>query len=154
MHFVPIFSFRVFVFVGFFLYHLEAVFTSAHFSLTTNVSHGNLYLVLGFVGIQFTAASRYALTKFSYSLFGVLFLSSPVVFRICSSILIHIYLQYLCGLEGPSHCFWWSLFVWRIFHRLNRIFAMIIQWLEDTPSKEEYASQFIVLFFHFLFIKM
>ena len=28
-----------------------------------------------------------------------------------------------------------------------------IWWLEDTPSKEEYASQFVALFFHFLFIK-
>ena len=38
------------MFVGFFLL-LEAVFTSARFSLTANVSHGTLYLVLGFVGI-------------------------------------------------------------------------------------------------------
>ena len=41
------------------------------FSLTANISHGTLYLVLGFVGIQFAAASRCALTKFSYSSFGV-----------------------------------------------------------------------------------
>ena len=33
------FSFRAFVLVGFFLLHLEAIFTSAHFSLTANVSH-------------------------------------------------------------------------------------------------------------------
>ena len=57
--------------VGFFLLHLEAVFTSARFSLTANVSHGSLYLVLFFVGMYFAAASRWALTKFSYSSFGV-----------------------------------------------------------------------------------
>ena len=45
----------------------------SHFSLTANVSQGTLYLVLGFVGIQFAAALRCALTKFSYSSFGVLF---------------------------------------------------------------------------------
>ena len=62
--FCAFFSFRAFVFVGFFLLHLEAVFMSARFSLTANVSHGTLYLILGFVGIQFAAASRCALTKF------------------------------------------------------------------------------------------
>ena len=65
------FSFRAFALVGFFLLHLEAVFTSARFSLTANVSHGTLDLVLGFVGMYFAAASRLALTKFLYSSFGV-----------------------------------------------------------------------------------
>ena len=59
------------MFVGFFLLHLEAVFTSARFSLTTNVSHETLDLVLSFVGRYFLAASRCVLTKFSYSSFGV-----------------------------------------------------------------------------------
>ena len=49
--FCAFFSFRAFVFVGFFLSHLEAVFTSARFSLTANVFHGTLYSVLRFVGI-------------------------------------------------------------------------------------------------------
>ena len=52
---------------------MEAVFTSARFSLTAKVSQGTLYLVLSFVGMYFAAASRCALTKFSYSSFGVLF---------------------------------------------------------------------------------
>ena len=52
---------------------MEAVFTSARFSLTAKVSHGTLYLVLIFVGMCFAAASRCASTKFSYSSFGVLF---------------------------------------------------------------------------------
>ena len=39
------------------------------------------------------------------------------------------------------------------FRRLSRTLAVTIRWSEDTLSKEEYASQFITLFFHFLFIK-
>ena len=61
------------MFVGFFRSFLEAVFTSARFSLTAKVSHGTLCLVLSFVGMHFAAASRFGLTKFSYSSFGVLF---------------------------------------------------------------------------------
>ena len=60
------FSFRAFALVVFFLLHLVAVFTPARFSLTTNVSHGTLDLVLTFVGMYFAAASRWALTKFSF----------------------------------------------------------------------------------------
>ena len=50
------------------------LFSLVHvFSLTAKVSQGALYLVLSFVGMYFAAASRCALTKFSYSSFGVLF---------------------------------------------------------------------------------
>ena len=59
------FSFRAFVLVGFFLLHLEALFTSARFSLTANVTDGTLDLVLCFVAMYFAAASRRALTEFS-----------------------------------------------------------------------------------------
>ena len=83
-------SFSAFTLVEFFLLHLEAVFTSARFSLTANVSHGTLHLVLCFVGMYFNAASRWALTKFSYS--DYVFLSSLNVHRICFSMLFHIYL--------------------------------------------------------------
>ena len=66
--------------------------------------------------MYFAAASRCALTKFSYSSFGVLVsVFFFVVFRICFLILIRIYLLYLCCLIGPSHSVWWSLFVWRSF---------------------------------------
>ena len=64
-------SFRALVLVGFFLLHLEAVFTSARLSLTANVSHGTQGLVLCLVGMHSAAASKWALTKFSYSSFGV-----------------------------------------------------------------------------------
>ena len=64
-------SFRALVLVGFFLLHLEAVFTSARFFLTVYVSHGTLGLVLCLVGMHSAVASKWALTKFSYSSFGV-----------------------------------------------------------------------------------
>ena len=64
-------SFRALVLVGFFLLHLEAAFTSARFSLTAKVSHGTLYFLLCLVGMNSAAASKWALTKFSYSSFGV-----------------------------------------------------------------------------------
>ena len=41
--FCAFFSFRAFALVGFFLLHLEAVFTSARFSLTANASHGTIF---------------------------------------------------------------------------------------------------------------
>ena len=69
--FCAFFSFRAFALVRFFLLCLEAVFTSARFSLTANVYHGTLDLVLCFVGMYFAAASRWALTKFSCSSFRV-----------------------------------------------------------------------------------
>ena len=64
-------SFSALILVGFFLLHLEAVFTSADFSLTANVSHGILDFILCLVGMNSAAAFKWALTKFSYSLFGV-----------------------------------------------------------------------------------
>ena len=64
-------SFRALILVGFSLLPLEAVFTSARFFLTTNVSHGSLGLALCLVGIHSAAASKWTLTKFSYSSFGV-----------------------------------------------------------------------------------
>ena len=82
-----------------------------------------------------------------------LFPSFLVVFRICFLILIRIYLLYLCCLIGPSHSVWWVAVRLAFFRRLNRIFAVTIRWSVDTPSKEEYASQFNALFFHFLFIR-
>ena len=83
--FYPICSFRYMLFssfcaflcfwelilIGFLLLHRKAVFTSARFFLTTNVSHRTLRLALYLVGMHSTATSKRALMKFSYSLFGV-----------------------------------------------------------------------------------
>ena len=54
--FCAFFSFKAFVFVEFFLLYLEAVYMSARFSLTANVSHGTLDLVLSFVGMHFASS--------------------------------------------------------------------------------------------------
>ena len=49
-------------------------FSCVHiYLLPLTFPHGTLYLVLSFVGIHFAAASGCALTKFSYSSFGVPF---------------------------------------------------------------------------------
>ena len=64
-------SFRSLVLFGYFLLHMEAVFTSAHFLLTANVSYETLGLALCLVGMHSAAASKWALTKFSYLSFGV-----------------------------------------------------------------------------------
>ena len=64
-------NFRALILVGFLLLHLEAVFMSACFVLTANVSHGTLGLALWLSGRQSAAASKWALMKFSYSSFGV-----------------------------------------------------------------------------------
>ena len=64
-------SFRTLILIGFFLLHLEAVFTPSCFFLTANVSHETLGLALYLVGMYSAAASKRALTKFLYSSFGV-----------------------------------------------------------------------------------
>ena len=52
------------------LLHKEADFTSVRFFLTANVSHETLGLALCLVGMHPAAASKWALTKFSYLSFG------------------------------------------------------------------------------------
>ena len=65
-------SFRVLILLGFYLLHLEAVFMSARFFPSANVFHETLGLALCLVGMHSAAAaSRWALTKFSYLSFGV-----------------------------------------------------------------------------------
>ena len=62
-------SFRALILVGFFQLHLEAVFTSARFFVTANVSHGTVGFSFCFVGMYSAAISNGVLTKFSYSSF-------------------------------------------------------------------------------------
>ena len=64
-------SFRALILVGLLQLHLEAIFTSARFVPTATVSHEAIDFALCLVGMHSTAASRWALTKFSYSSFGV-----------------------------------------------------------------------------------
>ena len=83
-------SFWALVLVGFFLLHLEAIFTSAHFSLTA-VTHGTLYFVLCLAGMNFAATSRWVLMKFSYSSLGVC-VFVLVEHHTCFLVLTYIYL--------------------------------------------------------------
>ena len=135
--FYAFFSFMAFALVVFFLLHLEAVFTFARFSLTANVSHGTLDLVLCFVGMYFAAASRWALTKFSYSSFGV----HVSVFS-CSASNLFLnavtYLSLISLLLRRAHSLGMVFVVLvAFFRRLNCIFAVTIRRSEDTPTKEE-----------------
>ena len=58
-------------FAGFLLLHQDAIFTIRNFFQTISVSHGIPYMPLGLVGMHSTAASMWALTKFSFSSFEV-----------------------------------------------------------------------------------
>ena len=146
--------FRVLVLVGFLLLHLETVFTSALFVLTANVLDGTLCLVLCLVGMHSAAASRWALTKFAYSSFGVCvsdFSSSASNLFLC----VNAYLSLISLLLSRNQSYCTVVVVRAAFLcRLSRIFVVTIRWSEDTPSKEEYALQFNALLFHFLFIKI
>ena len=111
--------------VGFFLLNLEAVFTSARFSLTANVSHGTLDLVLCFDGMYFTAASQWVLTKYSYSSFGV----HVSVFYCASNLFLNAitYLSLIYLLLRRAQSFG-MVFIVRVafFCRLSHIFAVTI----------------------------
>ena len=145
--------FRILVLVGFFLLHLETILTSVRFFITTNVCYETLGLALCVVCMHSVAASNWALTKFSYSTFRV----CVSVFSYSTSNLflnVNAYLSQI-SLLLTSDQLWCTVVVVRVvfLRRLSRIFAAIIWWSEDIPTKEEYASQINALWFHFLFIK-
>ena len=131
-------SFRALVLVGF----LEAVFTVARFFLTANVSHGILGLALCLVGMHYAATFKWALTKFSYSSFGIcVSIFSYSVSNLFLSVNAYSSLISLLLSKDQSQS---TMVVVRIvfLRRLSRVFAVTIRWSDDTPSKEEYASQF------------
>ena len=109
-------SYRALMLVGFFRLHFEAVFTSARFSLTANVSHGIPNLVLSFVGVYLTAASKGALTKFSYSSFGICI---SVFYCRASNLFLNAntYLSLICLLlrRDQSLCLVFVVLGWRSF---------------------------------------
>ena len=112
--FCAFFSFRAFALVGFFLLHLESVFTSARLSLTANISDGTLDLVLCFLYI-FRCWFSLGVDEILIFVIQRTCLSSLVVHRICFLMLWHIYLLYPCYQEGPIHSVWWVLFGWHSF---------------------------------------
>ena len=88
------------------------------------------------------AAITWAVMKFLYLSFGVCI--SDISQRISNLFLtIIVYLLLISQLVSRN--------VWL---RLRRIFAVMILWSEDTPSKEEYAFQFNALLIHFLFMSI
>ena len=91
-------SFRGLILVGFLLLHLEAFFTCARFFLTADVSHGTL----GLVGGHSAAASKWALTKFSYSSFGAGV--SHISWSASNSLLrVNVYLSLISLLLSRDH---------------------------------------------------
>ena len=64
-----------------------------------------------------------------------------------------LYIDYYITISKKDRVISWS-FCWLSLRSLRRIFAEMILWSEDTPSKEGYASQFKELFIHFLLIKV
>ena len=89
-------SYKALVLFGFLLLYLEAVFTSAHFFLTDNVSDGTLGLALCLVDTHSAATCKWALTKFSYSSIGVGVSDISWMHRLPFLVLKYIYLWYSC----------------------------------------------------------
>ena len=138
--------------IGFLLLHLEAVFTSIHFFLTANVSHGTLGLALCLVGMHSNAACKWLLSMFVYSLFGAgisdIFWSSSDLF-----LSVNIYSSRISFLFSRDQSLGMVVVQAAFLRRLSCIFTVSIRWSEDAPSKEEYASQFNAVLFHLIFIK-
>ena len=101
---------------------------------------------IGLVDMHSTAASVWAVTKFSYSSFGVCI--SDVSWRVSKLFLtVTVYLLFIFRLVSGDQSYGVAFTVGFLFLRkLRRIFAETIVWSEDTPSKEEYTPHFRVLF--------
>ena len=105
-------SFCALAFVGFLLLYKDTIFTLSHFFLTTSVSHETLCLTLDLFGVHSAAAaatSKWALTKFFYSLIGI---CVPDISRRVSNLLltVTIYLL-LVSLLRTSCILWFGLFL-------------------------------------------
>ena len=86
--FLSFWALKLVGFLLFFFFYREAVFTSARFSLTANISHGTLGLALCLVGLHYAAASKWAssLVVFSWSylvIFGPIELRGLLLIRGC-----------------------------------------------------------------------
>ena len=124
--------------------HFKAVFTSARFFLTTNISHGTLGLAFCLVGMHSAAAFKWALTKFSYSSFAVCV--SDFSCSASNLFLSFNAYSFLISLLLSRDQSLYTVVVRAVFlRRISRIFAVTIWWSEDTRSKEEHISQFKLL---------
>ena len=147
-------SLCVLAFVGFLLYSKNAIFMLYHFSLIAIASHGTLHLALSIVEMHSAAAATWAVTKFSYSSFGVcLWDTSWKVSNYFLTVSIYWFLISLLVTEEQSY--YEALTVCVLFLRgFKRIFDEKILWFEGTLSKKEYTSQFTALHIHFLFMNI
>ena len=119
------FSFRALILFVFLLLHFEAVFTSARFVLSTNVTHGTLSLTLCLVGMHSAAASRRALTKFLYSSFGV------CVSDFCSAsnffLSVNVYLSLISLLLCSDQSLYTVVILASFLPRFTHIFAVTLR---------------------------
>ena len=131
-------SFWVLILVGFLQLNRDEVFTSASFF--------NRYcLILYHIfsscldDMHSAVASKWALTNFSYSSFRVIV--SDISWSASNLFLsVNVYLSLISILLSRGQVIVYDCAVF--LRILSCIFAVTIRWLEDTPSKEEYASQF------------
>ena len=124
-------SFRTLILVGLFLLHLEAVFTSARFFLTANVPYGTLGLALCWDGMHSAAPSKRALTKFSYSSFGV----CVSVFSCSESNLFFTLKWFKLLLFNINSSICWQLNVFKYFYFIQFYLILMIipkKWLNRS----------------------
>ena len=141
------------ILVGFFLLHRDAVFRFLRYFLTANVSLETPCLALSLVRMHSAAASTWALTKFSYSSFGVSALN--ISWRSWHFFIVIVYSLLLSVFFSGDQSQCVVLAVCVVFRwRLTRIFSVTILGSLGTPSKEEYASLFKALLIHFWFMRM
>ena len=116
----------------------------SHFCLPTSASHGTLQLAIVWLVCtlhlqwwSFHICHSEYLSDISWRVMNLFHTVTIYLFLISLSVLcviLTVYFLFLC--------------------RLRCIFAVNILWSEDAPLKEEYASQFRVLFIHlFMIIK-
>ena len=132
-------------FVGFLILIEDAFFIFSHFSLIAIAFRRTQHLVLVLVEMHSAAASIWVVPKFSYASFRVCF--TDVSWRVSNLFLQLPYNDFLYHLVSEDQSYCKALTVCFLFlYRLRWIFAMMVLWSKDTPSKEEYASQFTVLY--------
>ena len=124
--FCALLSFSALILVGFFLLYLKVVFISACFFLTAKFSHGTLSLALCLAGMHSTVASKWALTKFSYSSFSV---GVSDISCSASNLFLSIAYLFLMSLLLRRDQSWCTVVVVQaaFLRRLGLIFAVSIQ---------------------------
>ena len=135
-----------------FFYLVRMLFLSyLIFFLTTCDSHKTLHLIFGFVGMHSASAFMWPVTSFHICYWEYIFQISPEEYQIC-------FYSYCIFIASISIANWGPVitcgFDCSFLHRFQHIFAQTFLWLEDTPSKKEYTSQFRALFIHFLFMSI